>query len=152
MPGSLPVVVTQQPGSVGGRQVIEMGLSAAQMVASAKGHIENLTPDQVLAALRDEAAAMIDIREEAERRSTGVLAGAHHVPRGMLEFHADPTSPWHDAVFDPEARIILVSAGGGRSALAVETLQRMGFRRVAHLDGGIKAWIDQGLPVERLGE
>ena len=147
MPGFAPVIA-DAPGPRG-RQVIAMGLSAAQMVASAKGHIENLTPDRVLIELRDGAATLVDIREEAERREVGALAGAYHVPRGMLEFYADPTSPRHQAVFDPEARLILVSASGGRSALAAETLQRMGFRRVAHLDGGMRAWIEQGLPIEQ---
>lgn len=125
-----------------------MTLSASQMVAQAKAHIENLSPDQVTDELQSGTATLIDLREEHER-ATGRIAAARHTPRGMLEFHADPSSPYHRAEFDPDRRIILMCASGGRSALAAETLLQMGFRNVAHLDGGLKAWIDQGLPIER---
>ena len=66
----------------------------------------------------------------------------------MLEFYADPASPYHRAEFDPSRRVIVHCASGGRSALAADTLQQMGYRRVAHLDGGIKAWKEQGQPTE----
>ena len=66
----------------------------------------------------------------------------------MLEFYADPTSPYHREEFHPDARIIVTCASGGRSALAVETLQRRGYRNAAPLDGGMTAWLAQGLPVE----
>jgi rhodanese-related sulfurtransferase len=126
-----------------------MGPSASQMVAEAKARIENLSPDQVAIELQAGTAIIIDIREENELVATGRISSSIHAPRGMLEFYADPTSPSHLEEFDPERRIILVSAGGARSALAVETLRRMDFRNVAHLDGGIRAWVDQGFPVER---
>lgn len=122
--------------------------SASQMVAQAKAHIENLSPDQVAAELHAGSATLIDIREEIER-TDGCLAVAHYAPRGMLEFYADPSSPYHREEFDPDRRIILVCASGGRSALATETLRQMGYQDVAHLDGGLNAWIAQGLPVER---
>jgi rhodanese-related sulfurtransferase len=65
----------------------------------------------------------------------------------MLEFYADPTSAYHRPEFDPTSQIILACASGGRSALAAETLQAMGNRHVAHLDGGLKARRERGLPV-----
>jgi rhodanese-related sulfurtransferase len=74
-----------------------------------------------------------------------------HAPRGMLEFWADPTSAYHREEFDPARRTILYCASGGRSALAADTLQRMGYANVAHLDGGIKAWKEGGRPVEEVG-
>lgn len=126
-----------------------MGQSASQMVALAKAKIENLSPDQVAAEISNGSPTIIDIREEDERQETGSLAGAIHAPRGMLEFYADPDSPYHREEFDPDRRLILMCASGGRSALAVGTLQEMGFGNVAHLDGGINAWIAQGLPVEQ---
>ena len=126
-----------------------MGISASQMVATAKAHIENLSPDQVARELRSGSATLIDIREEDERAARGRLPDTYHAPRGMLEFYADISSPYHRPEFDPDRRIILMCASGGRSALAAETLQRMGYRQVAHLDGGLDAWIAQGLPVER---
>lgn len=126
-----------------------MGQSASQMVALAKARIENLSPDQVAAEIRTGSPTVIDIREEDERQEAGSLAGAIHAPRGMLEFYADPDSPYHREEFAPDRRLILMCESGGRSALAAGTLQEMGFRNVAHLDGGINAWIAQGLPVER---
>jgi rhodanese-related sulfurtransferase len=66
----------------------------------------------------------------------------------MLEFWADPTSPYHREEFDPARRIILYCASGGRSALATATLRQLGYQNVAHLDGGLKAWKEQERPVE----
>lgn len=68
-------------------------------------------------------------------------------PRGMLEFSADPTSAYHCAEFDPDRRTVLYYAPGGRSALAAATLQDLGYTQVAHLDGGLTAWREAGLPV-----
>ena len=122
--------------------------SAAQMVAEAKGHVENLTPEQVAAELDAGDVTLVDIREDDERVQNGAIPDAVRAPRGMLEFWADPTSPYHREEFDPARRTILYCASGGRSALAADTLQRMGYGNVAHLDGGIKAWKEGGHPVE----
>lgn len=130
------------------RQVTVMEQSASQMVARAKASIQNLSPDQVAAELESGSATLIDIREE-EERANGRIAAAHHAARGMLEFYADPSSPWHRQEFDPDGRLILMCACGGRSALATRTLQAMGYRNVAHLDGGLNAWVAQGFSVER---
>lgn len=123
-------------------------LTAAEMVAAAKGRIENLTPGQVASELDGGDAVLIDIREDHERAEGGFIPGSVAAPRGMLEFWADPTSPYHRSEFDPSKRTILYCASGGRSALAAETLQGMGYGNVAHLDGGIKAWKEGGHPVE----
>ena len=124
--------------------------SAAKMVAEAKDHVENLTPQQVAAELEGGDVALIDIREDDERLQSGAIPNAVRAPRGMLEFWADPTSPYHREEFDPTRRTILYCASGGRSALAADTLQRMGYGNVAHLDGGIKAWKEGGNPVEEI--
>lgn len=125
-----------------------MERSASQMVAEARARIENLSPDQVVGEIASGQARLVDIREREELDGQGTISGAIHAPRGMLEFYADPSSPYHRAEFEPGDRIILMCSFGGRSALATETLHRMGYRRVAHLDGGLDAWIAQGLPVE----
>ncbi|HLL40238.1 MAG TPA: rhodanese-like domain-containing protein [Rubrobacteraceae bacterium] len=122
--------------------------AAAQMVADAKGHIENLTPEQVASELDREDVILIDIREDNERVQNGVIPNSVPAPRGMLEFWADPTSAYHREEFDPSRRTILYCASGGRSALATDTLQGMGYENVAHLDGGIKAWKEGGHPIE----
>ncbi len=119
--------------------------TAAQMVQAAKQRVENLTVEQVAAELEQGNAVLVDIREPNELEQGGI-PGAVSAPRGMLEFWADPTSPYHRSEFDPNRRIILHCASGGRSALAADTLQQMGYTNVAHLDGGFKAWAAAGQP------
>lgn len=123
-------------------------MTAAAMVEAARSRIENLSAGEV-AAEREAGAVLVDVREPEERRVDGVIPGDVFAPRGMIEFWADPTSPVHRAELDPGRRIILYCASGGRSALAADALQRLGFERVAHLDGGIAAWKDRGYPVGR---
>ena len=118
--------------------------SATDLVKEAKQQIENLTPQQVKAEMLNNNATLIDIRESEELRQNGRIPGAIHAPRGMLEFYADASLPYHKPEFDKKKRIILHCASGGRSALAAATLKQMGFENVAHLDGGIKAWKDSG--------
>jgi rhodanese-related sulfurtransferase len=121
--------------------------TAAAMVAAAKQQIDNLTVDQAASELADGETLLVDLREPEERAQHGVIPGAVHAPRGMLEFYADPSSPYHRPEFQPGRRMILHCASGGRSALAAAMLRRLGYGRVAHLDGGLKAWKEAGLPV-----
>jgi rhodanese-related sulfurtransferase len=125
-----------------------MAKTAAEMVSEAKQRIENLTVDDVAAELESGDAVVVDLREPAELAATGKIPGSVHVPRGMLEFHADPSSPYHLAQLDPSKRVILHCAAGGRSALAAATLKDMGYERAAHLDGGFTAWKEAGRPTE----
>lgn len=120
--------------------------SAMDLVKEAKNEIKNLTPQQVQQELSSGKVVLIDIRESEELQN-GKIDGAVHAPRGMIEFYADPSLPYHKPEFDKEKRIILHCASGGRSALAASTLKQMGYKNVAHLDGGIKAWKEAGLPV-----
>lgn len=120
----------------------------AEMVADAKQRVENLSVDQVAREIENGDALLVDIREPDEREKNGVIPGAVAAPRGMLEFYADSTSSYHRPEFDPDRRIILQCASGGRSALAADTLQQMGYKNVAHLDGGLNAWRDAGRPIE----
>ncbi|GGK32128.1 rhodanese [Deinococcus malanensis] len=123
--------------------------TAIQLVQDAKSRIENLSADQVASELDRGDAVLIDLREPGEQEQTGTIPGALSAPRGMLEFYADPSSPYHRSEFDPDRRIILHCAAGGRSALAADTLRQMGYAKVAHLDGGMKAWTEAGRPVVR---
>ena len=111
----------------------------SERVAEAKGKIENLTPEQVAEEI-ESGAVLVDLREPSEIDDSGTIEGAVHAPRGMLEFYADPTNPYHREEFDPSRRTILYCASGGRSALGAVALQDLGYTDVAHLDGGIKAW------------
>ncbi len=126
-----------------------MTTTAAEMVAQAKAKVENLSAEQTAQELKG-GALLVDIREASERSETGFVEGSIEAPRGMLEFWADPTSPYHREEFDPNRRIILHCASGGRSALAAATLSELGFTNIAHLDGGLKAWKESGLPVQTL--
>ena len=121
--------------------------SATDLVKEAKQQIENLTPDQVQEELAKGNVTLIDIRESEELKQNGKVAGSVHAPRGMLEFYADPSLPYHRPEFDKSKRLILHCASGGRSALATCTLKQMGYTQVAHLDGGFKAWKEAGKPV-----
>ncbi len=113
--------------------------TAAQLVSEAKATVENLGPDEVTHEI-DRGALIVDLREPAETEA-GMIAGAVHAPRGMLEFYADPASPYHREEFAPDRRTVLYCASGGRSALGARTLMSLGYSDVAHLDGGFKAWI-----------
>jgi rhodanese-related sulfurtransferase len=124
------------------------GKSAAELVAEAKQRVVNLTVADVAAEIEAGDPLIVDVREPAEREENGSIPGAISAPRGMLEFYADPTSAYHRPEFDPSRRVILHCAAGGRSALAADTLQQMGYTDVAHLDGGFTAWKQAGQPVE----
>ncbi len=122
--------------------------TAAELVADAKQRVTNLTVDDVAAERESGDPLIVDVREPAEREEHGSIPGAISAPRGMLEFWADPSSPYHRAEFDPNRRVILHCAAGGRSALAADTLQQLGYTDVAHLDGGFTAWKEAGQPIE----
>lgn len=124
-----------------------MGKTAADMVAEAKACVENLTVEQAADEIERGDALLIDLREPGERTADGSIPDAVPAPRGMLEFWADPESPYHRDEFQPGRRIILHCASGGRSALGAQTLQGLGYSNVAHMDGGIKAWNASGRPV-----
>ncbi len=126
-----------------------MARTASQMVADAKQQVENLTVEQVAAEISANDLLLVDIREPHERRDKGSIPGAVSAPRGMLEFWADPSTPYHREEFDPAGRTILYCASGGRSALGAAALRQLGYNDVAHLDGGMKAWKEAGCPVVR---
>jgi rhodanese-related sulfurtransferase len=122
-------------------------MTVADLVRAARERIENLTPDEVAAELDAPDVVLVDVREPGEQLTDGVIPGALAAPRGMLEFHADPASPYHLAALTPDRRVIVHCKSGARSALAAAALADLGYTRVAHLDGGILAWRDAGRPV-----
>jgi rhodanese-related sulfurtransferase len=120
-----------------------MTTTATDLVARAKATTESLDPQAVARELAD-GALIVDLREQAEVDDTGTIAGSVHIPRGLLEFKADPAHPLHAPEMDPTRRTILYCASGGRSALAALSLRELGYQDVAHLDGGIQAWTAAG--------
>jgi rhodanese-related sulfurtransferase len=122
-------------------------MSVADMISAARERVEHLGPDQVAAELDSPEVVLLDVREPGEQLTDGTIPGALTAPRGMLEFHADPASPYHLDALAPDRRVIVHCKSGARSALAAATLADMGYTRVAHLDGGIIAWRASGRPV-----
>ncbi len=119
------------------------------LVDAAKQHLENLDIPQLKAELDNNPdVLLIDIREIQERVDLGAIPGSKHAPRGMLEFWADPASPYYRDWFEQDKRTILYCAGGGRSALAARALQDMGFTNVAHFEPGFNGWQKAGEDVE----
>jgi len=95
---------------------------------------------------------VLDLRELQERVDLGTIPGSKHVPRGMLEFWADPSSPYYRDFFAEDKRIVVFCAGGGRSVFATLALTEMGYGNVAHVAEGFRGWKDSGQPVEQLAE
>ena len=128
----------------------EQQLSAGQIVAEARNTINEITTTQAREELdQGQASLLLDVREPAEWEK-GHIPGALLAPRGMLEWYADPTTPYAkpELTTKRDARIIVACASGGRSALATETLQKMGYTNVVNMTGGFNEWSKQGFPVE----
>jgi len=118
-------------------------------VEEKKKRIENLSVEALAAELeRDAVDLLVDLRELQERVDLGTIPGSKHVPRGMLEFWADPASPYYRDWFQEGSRIVVFCAGGGRSVLAALALEEMGFANVAHLEPGFSGWQKSGREVE----
>jgi rhodanese-related sulfurtransferase len=115
--------------------------SSQALVDEALAHVTTIDVTEALRLQRDEGALLVDLREAAELETEGTIPGAHHAPRGLLEFVVDPQSAWHDPTFADAMRPYVLFCGiGWRSALAARTMQQMGFKRVVHLGGGFSAW------------
>lgn len=118
------------------------------VVDEVKKHVENLSVEDLKAELGVPNLLLADIREVQERVDLGTIPGSKHAPRGMLEFWADPHSPYYRNWFEEDKRIVLFCAGGGRSALAAKALMDMGFQNVAHLEPGFTGWQEAGETIE----
>jgi rhodanese-related sulfurtransferase len=120
--------------------------SVKELIEQANSRVKTVSVEEALGVLHDPGAAFVDLRDSAELLRDGMIPGAVHVNRGMLEFALDPMTPYHNAVFSSGKRIIFYCASGGRSALAADTAQSMGVSNVAHLGGGFKRWIESNGP------
>ena len=122
--------------------------SAAEMVATANATVRTLTVAEAQDMHGRNDVAFVDLRDIRELNRTGRIAGAIHVPRGMLEFWIDPESPYHKPLFAEDKTFAFYCATGWRSALAAKCAQDMGLNPVAHIDGGITAWLEAGGPID----
>lgn len=126
------------------------------LVDEAMAEVKTYTVAEVMAKRTDtnlkDKVQIVDIRDVRELKD-GTVTGSYHAPRCMLEFWVDPESPYHKKIWaDDSKEFILFCGAGWRSALAAKTLQDMGMRNVAHIDGGYEAWVKAGGSVETLEE
>ena len=123
-------------------------LTVKQMLEQANDAVPRITPEEARSLAERTDVLFLDVREPTEVATTGKVPGALAIPRGLVEFRADPESPLHDAQFDRAKTIIAYCASGGRSALVGKTLKDMGYQNVRNL-GGFKGWVDAGGAVEK---
>ena len=118
-----------------------------QLVSEARTRICTVSLEQAQARLGSPDAVFVDIRDVRELEREGMIPGAFHAPRGMLEFWVDPESPYYKEIFGSGKEFILYCGSAWRSSLAAATLQDMGLAPVSQIDGGFTAWKQAGLPV-----
>ena len=123
-------------------------LSSKQMVKYAEADLRILSIEEALSLHGKDNLTFVDLRDIREIVKTGQIQGARHVPRGMLEFWIDPESSYHKNFFSEDKTFIFYCASGLRSALAAKVAQDMGLSPVAHLAGGITAWISAKGPID----
>ena len=122
--------------------------SAQTLVADALKEIKTISPSEALQMSNDDKCNLIDIRDVRELENLGRIENSNHIPRGMLEFWMDPDSPYFkEGKIDMNTEMVLVCAGGLRSALATKSLKEMGFKNVAHVNGGFDALKKSGFKV-----
>ena len=119
------------------------------LVAEAKEQTNSISPADAHDRQQSGDAILIDIRDIRELQRDGRIEGAFHAPRGMLEFWADPESPYHKEIFATKRELVLFCASSWRSALAAKTLQDMGLSNIHDMDGGFTAWKTAGLPITK---
>ena len=125
-----------------------MATSVKQMLEAANAAVPKITPDQASDMIRKGNTLVVDVRDAPEVAVSGKVAGAVHVSRGMLDFRADPESPYHDKNFNRDKTVILYCASGGRAALAGKLLKDMGYGQVYNA-GGFKDWAESGGAIEK---
>ncbi len=123
------------------------GRSHKVLLDAANRRIRTRTIDEARAVHGTPGVVFVDLRDPRELERDGMIEGAVHAPRGMLEFWIDPASPYYREVFKPENEYVLYCAGGLRSALAAQTCVEMGvLPKVSHVEGGYAAWKAAGGP------
>lgn len=121
-----------------------------QMWAEANERIEVVSPEDLADELASGETLLLDVRLPIEIERRGTIAGSVPVPRQVLEWWADPDSPYFrpGGVFgDFDRRIVTFCDGGGNGAFTAVALQELGYRDVATLEGGFYGWAAAGLPV-----
>ena len=117
--------------------------SLDMLLEEANKQIKRLSFDESLEMIKNKNTIIVDVREESEVISLGVIKNAIHIPRGLIEFKLSPHSPNNPYGIDQNTNLLIYCAGGYRSALAAKTLSDIGFKNVYNI-GGYQNWIDNG--------
>ena len=125
-----------------------MPTSVKELLGAANAAVPKISQTDAAAMIAKGDALIVDVRDAPEVQASGKVKGAVNVSRGMLEFRADPQSPYHDQAFRKDRPVILYCASGGRSALAAKALKDLGYTDVHNL-GGFKEWAESGGAVEK---
>ena len=122
--------------------------SSQTLVEEAQKNIKTLSSSEVKSLYDNKEITLIDIRDIRELWKEGTVENSKHIPRGMLEFWLDPESSYYkiNKIKDIK-KMVLFCALGWRSALATKSLVDMGFKNVAHVDGGFDALKKSGIKV-----
>jgi len=126
-----------------------MPANVKEMIAAANTAVPKTTPDEARKMIAESDALVVDVRDASEVQTSGKVKGALNVSRGMLEFRADPDTPYHNPEFRKDRPIILYCASGGRSALSGKVLKDMGYENVYNL-GAYKDWAENGGETEQV--
>ena len=122
--------------------------SSKSLVEEAQKKIQTVSPTEVKELLDKKEITLIDVRDIRELWKEGTIENSKHIPRGMLEFWLDPESSYYKAnEIQNIKKMVLFCALGWRSALATKSLVEMGFKNVAHIEGGFDALKKNGLKV-----
>ena len=125
-----------------------MTTNLKEMMDAANAAVPRITPAQAQDMVAQGNTLIVDVRDALEVEKSGKIAGSVHHSRGMLEFRADPDSPYYDKNFTKDKSIIVYCASGGRSALAGKVLKDMGYTQVYNM-GAFKDWAESGGAVEK---
>lgn len=123
-----------------------MPVNVKDLMAAANAAVPRITPAEAREMIAA-GALVVDVRDGPEVEKSGKVKGALHVSRGMLEFRADPATPYHAPELQHDRPVIVYCASGGRSALAGKVLKDMGYDKVFNL-GAFKDWTEAGGAVE----
>ncbi|MFD0981202.1 MULTISPECIES: rhodanese-like domain-containing protein [Tropicimonas] len=121
--------------------------SANDYLEEAHAVVPKITPEEGISRHAEGKSVFLDVRDSSDIAHSGTIAGAVRVPRGMIEFAADPNTPFHETRLHYDADIVLVCGAGGQAALTGKTLLDMGYKHVSNV-GGFNAWKEAGGPTE----
>lgn len=121
--------------------------TAQDFMAEADAIVPRMGPEEAIAKYKAGGGVFVDVRDSGSIAESGTIKGAQRIARGMMEFAADPETPFYNDALQKDAEIYLICGAGGQAALAGKTLKDMGYSNVTNI-GGFSAWKEAGGPTE----